>query len=402
MRILHIGKFYPPRHGGMETAIKDICECIAAKAEVRAVVANHAPGEVCERVNGVELHRLRTPVTLASQPVSPGMWAAIRRSPADIVHLHEPNPLAMASFLASGHRGRLIVHYHSDIVRQKQLARAYAPILERGLARASAIVAGSRELVASSPVLSRWREKCVVIPFGIDLDPFLRIGCCDRRGRGRVRVLAVGRLSYYKGFQYLIEAARPGGFEVVIAGEGEMRPALEQRIAACGVTDRVRLAGRVTDEQLHRLYAESDLFCLSSCERSEAFGLVQIEAMAAGLPVVSTDLPTGVRSINRHGETGLVVPPHNAAALASAIGELAADRERRARMGSAARQRAEFEYDRRVMAARIARLYEAVLGAGAYEGEAETSQQDLSNLQEALTAAEVRPGAAAGKQEVIV
>lgn len=360
MRVLHVGKYYPPRWGGMETVLKDICETISSQVDLRVVVANDKPLREEEVSTGFRLTRLANWRTLYSQPLTPGLWPILRREPAEIVHLHEPNPLALAFYLFAGHKGRLVIHYHSDIVRQRKLKWLYRPILELGLRRAEAIIAGSRELIDHSPILRRYRDKCRVIPFGIDLRPFLAINPEERPGTQTLRVLSVGRLSYYKGFRYLIKSMQGWEGELTIAGDGEQRAELESLARRLGLARRVHFLGRVGNSELLRCYRESDVFCLPSCAPSEAFGLVMVEAMGAALPVVSTDLPTGVRAVNLHGETGLVVPPADSEALAGAIRSLQASEERRRQMGINGRRRAQQRFSREVMAGSILRLYMAV------------------------------------------
>lgn len=362
IKVLQIGKYYPPRWGGMETVLKDICETISPRVELSVVVANDRNKLEEERPVGFRLRRLPNWRTLFSQPITPGLWPVLRRERAEIVHLHEPNPLALAMYLLSGHGGRLVIHYHSDIVRQRKLKWLYGPILERGMRRAEAIIAGSQELIEGSPVLNRWREKCAVIPFGIDLEPFLRLNP-DRRRGSRQSVLAVGRLSYYKGFQFLIESMQWWDGELTLVGEGEMRDELTALIEHLGLARRVQLKGQVDRAELLRCYREADVFCLPSCERSEAFGMVMVEAMGAALPVVSTDLPTGVRAVNRHGETGLVVQPRDARQLAGAIASLLSDGAARHSMGKAGRERARRLFSREAMADSILKLYQSVLEA---------------------------------------
>jgi rhamnosyl/mannosyltransferase len=361
VKVLQIGKFYPPRWGGMETAVKDICETLAGRVDLDVVVANEDRRRILEPKSGFRVLRLPNWRTVFSQPITPGLLPVLQRDRADIVHLHEPNPLALACFLASRHRGRLIIHYHSDIVRQRFLGALYRPLLELGFSRADAIVTGSQELITNSRLLSRWKHKCVVIPFGIDLAPFLGIDAGQRRQRTSSPViLAVGRLSYYKGFQYLIDAAREVDCRIVIAGQGELKEALQRQIRDRRLTDRVTLAGKVTFPELLGLYEDADIFCLPSCERSEAFGLAMVEAMGAALPVVSTDLPTGVRAVNRDGETGIVVTPGDSRALAEALSRLAVNRQMRWDMGDAGRRRAEEFFTRERMGQSILGLYNAV------------------------------------------
>jgi rhamnosyl/mannosyltransferase len=169
--------------------------------------------------------------------------------------------------------------------------------------------------------------------------------------------LAVGRLSYYKGFQYLIEALQWAPVNLVVAGAGEMEKQLQTLVAQLGLADRVQFAGRVSEGRLLELFTESHIFCLPSCEPSEAFGLAMVEGMAAGLPVVSTDLPTGVRLVNRPNETGIVVPPSDSKQLGHALSALAADPELRSRMGEAGRARAKNLFARDVMGRAILNIY---------------------------------------------
>ena len=364
MKVVHVGKFYPPHWGGMETALKDMCEVLSRRVDLDALVSADGPYPVCETIRGVRIERLKCRGTLFSQPLVWGLGRRLHQLAADIVHIHEPNPLAMVQFLVSGNTAPLVIHYHSDIVKQKRLRWLYRPWLEAGLARAQAIVVGSGELLESSPVLSRWKHKCAVIPFGIDLTPYLAIERQTSEPSSNAApplILAVGRLAYYKGFQYLIEAMRrlPHA-RLAIVGEGPEHARLESLIAAADLASRVELCGQLDNDALLEMYRRADLFCLPSCERSEAFGLVQLEAMGSGLPVVSTDLPTGMRAINRNGETGLVVPPGDASALASALGGLAGDPALRARMGEAARRRACELFSREVMGARLLELYGAI------------------------------------------
>jgi rhamnosyl/mannosyltransferase len=365
MRVLQLGKFYPPHYGGIETALKDICEGLCKRVDLTTLVASDSGARVEESIAGVQIVRLANWGSVFSQPITPQLVSMIREAEPDIVHLHAPNPLAMLSCAIAGVRGKLIVHYHSDIVRQKQLAKLFGPWLNRTLTRADAIIVGSRELLEMSTVLAKWRHKCVVISYGIDLRRFASIdrsATISNQVGSRPQILAVGRLTYYKGFEYLIRSMASVDAELTIAGEGELRPDLTRLIAELGLGDRVRLRGAVSEDTLLKLYAGADLFCLPSCENSEAFGLVMVEAMACGLPVISTDLPTGVRAVNQHNVTGLVVEPGNANALSEAINTVIADPALRRRMGAAGRLCAARQFNRDLMAQRILDLYRGVLG----------------------------------------
>ena len=352
LRVLHVGKFYPPHRGGMESHLETLCRELRAEVDVEVLVASDARQTVRETVDGVRVTRIGTAATVASASINPGMARAIRQSAADVVHFHHPNPTGVLSYLASGRRGPLVVTYHSDIVRQRVLGAVFSPILHRFLRGAHAILASSPDYAASSPVLQRHRERVRIIPFGIRAEEFERAdaGAVSRlRGENGPRlVLGVGRLVYYKGFEYLVRAIVAVDGKLVILGDGPLRGALEALAAELGVGERVAFPGPVRD--LAPWYHAADVFVLPAVARSEAFGIVQLEAMAAGTPVVNTRLQSGVPFVSRDGETGVTVPPADPDALAAALRRLLDDPALRERYGSAARERVrrEFSLDRMV------------------------------------------------------
>jgi rhamnosyl/mannosyltransferase len=292
----------------------------------------------------------------------------------DVLHLHLPHPAGAASYLAAKKpkSHRLIVTYHSDVVRQKLLMRAYAPLVDRVLERADVVIATSPNLLERSTVLRRFADKCRVVPYGIDLGlfqrtPELALAAEKLRARhgGRRVILAVGRLIYYKGFEVAIRAMRElPEVDLVIVGDGPLRRELEDLARALGVAGRVNFEGERLNQEIVPYYLASDAYVLPSVAPSEAFGIVQIEAMACGLPVVNTSLPSGVPFVSRDGETGFTVPPGDASALASAVSRLLGDDALRRRFGDAGRQRARAEFSKEMLAARILDAYNApALGA---------------------------------------
>lgn len=363
LRVLHVGKFYPPHKGGMETHLRDLCERLQARCEVEAVVAGEGRRGSEEVVAGVRVTRLGTPVSLGAAPVCPGLTRRIRDSRAHVVHLHFPHPTAVLAYLASGRRGPLVVTYHSDIVRQRLLGRAFRPALYRLLGRASAVIATSPDYVESSAVLRDFRALCRVIPLGIAAERFERP---DAEAVRRVRdehgpriVLGVGRLIYYKGFEHLVRAMRGVEARLLVVGCGPLRARLERERDRLGLRERVRLLGEVEDVTPY--FQAADVFALPSTARSEAFGIVQLEAMAAGVPVVNTRLDSGVPFVSVDGETGLTVPPADPAALASALNRLLRDDALRARLGAAARRRVREKFTANAMADETMRLYEEIV-----------------------------------------
>ncbi|MBK6899135.1 MAG: glycosyltransferase [bacterium] len=297
--------------------------------------------------------------TLASQPLMPDLAAELRRllrRRPDVVTLHWPNPLAAAALLASARgpgAGRLTVWYHADITRQRLGAALLRPLVRRLLARCDGVAVSSASLRDQSPLLTPHAARTAVIPFGIDPGPWR---AAAHPGRGPL--LFVGRLVYYKGVEVLLEAvARLPGAELDIVGDGPLRAALAARAARPDLAGRVRLRGELDDAGLQAAIADAAALVLPSLLRAETFGLVQLEAMAAGLPVVATRLPTGVAEVTVHGETGWLVAPGDPAALAAALAELLGDPEEAARRGLAGRRRFEDRFHRDRMVAALGDWY---------------------------------------------
>jgi glycosyltransferase involved in cell wall biosynthesis len=362
LKVLHVGKFYPPHMGGIETHLQALCRELQKTTDVRVLVASddrRTEEDICD---GVPVSRLANLCTLFATPLCLGMVQRIRRSDADIVHLHWPNPAAGLAYLASGHSGRLVVTYHSDVVRQRVLGALFEPFLHAVLRRASAIVVASPNYLASSPILAKHRERCVVVPYGIEVNSL--DGCNPesvrqlRHQHGERVIVSVGRLVYYKGFEHLIRAMLRVDGRLLIIGEGPLRATLEKLAQSLGLSEKVVFLGKVDD--LVPYYHAARIFALASVARSEAFGIVQIEAMASGLPVVNTALDSGVPFVSQNGVTGLTVMPGDAVGLGDALNLLLNDAALRQRFGQAARKRAAEEFCLQKMTARVLDIYDQV------------------------------------------
>jgi len=283
----------------------------------------------------------------------------------DLAHLHFPYPPGDLAALALPGRTPLVVTYHSDIVRQRALLQAYRPLLELTLHRAARILPTSPNYLVSSPFLRRHAARCAVVPLGIDADRFAH---ADPRHVAGIRarydaplVLFVGRLRYYKGLHILLDAMPSVRGELLIGGGGPERERLERQAAQLGIAKRVHFLGDIPDEQLPGLFQAADVFVMPAHLRAEALGLAQIEALASGLPCVSTELGTGTSFANRHGTTGLIVPPGDAPALAAALNTLLADADLRRRFSAAGRQRVAELFTRAQMVDSIEAIYRDVL-----------------------------------------
>ena len=357
MKVLHLGKFYPPAKGGMETILALICERTAQHVRNRVIVGNSRPSTVEERGGSIEVLRVAALTRIGAVAVCPRMPFALAREDADVIVLHEPNPMALVAYFLARPKGRLIVWYHSDVVRPSWRYRLfYRPFLRFALSRAVRIVVSSPALGASAPELQDFQTKCKVIPFGVEAwNPDDVEATVERAGEIRHEVnqpivLFVGRLVAYKGVDVLLEALQGLNAVALIVGEGPMRARLEEQARNLGVSGRARFLGSVGGDELAALYRACHVFVLPSVTRQEAFGVVQLEAMAAGRPVVSTSLGTGVGWVNRDGETGYVVPPRDARALREALGRLLGNPELRKSMGEAAakRMRSAFTLERMI------------------------------------------------------
>jgi len=332
MRILQVARFYPPYVGGTERIIRDISRGLGAEHRIRVLACNPARGTVIESLDGVEVVRAAAPVIAFSTPLSLGFfsWYARLQRNADLVHFHHPFPLADLAVLIHGTAGkRVVVSYHSEVVRQKWAMPVYAPLNRRLLARADRILVSSARLRDRSSPLQPFREKCTVVPFGVE--PGAPTPAGDY-------VLFVGRLVAYKGVDILIRAMAGLAAPLVVAGDGPERARLERLASAMRVC--VRFVGRVSDDRLRGILQRSRFLVLPSVAATETFGLVQLDALAAGRPVINTDLPTGVPDVSPDGITGLTVPPRDVAALAGAIRTLWSNPEMQVRFSRNASERA--------------------------------------------------------------
>ena len=365
LSILHAAKFYPPVHGGMERIIGDLCEGTASTWDTRVVAANDRPHTIEERVSEVDVVRAARFGSTNSVPICPSLAGHLWRRSADCVVLHEPNPIAAAALFVRTPAPKLIVWHHSDLLRPWWAPHTYGRVQRALYKRADCVIVSSPPLARHSSLV-QCAQRIAVVPFGVAVERFEHEHALTRTVRARFpgpRVLFVGRLVYYKGVEVLIDAMARAAGTLLLIGTGPLEPELRARAVSLGIGDRVHFLGRVPDEELPAYYQGSDLFVLPSIAKTEAFGVVQIEAMAAGLPVVSTNLPTGVPWVNEDGTTGFVVPPGNVDALARAIDTIAVDGALRARFGHFAARRARDRFSRETMVRTFRDVIERVVEA---------------------------------------
>lgn len=365
LKILEVNKAYFPHIGGIETLVKQYSEELGQfDTQVRTLVCcDNRGGSIRERVNGVPVIRAANFGTYFSCPISTQFVKQFRRlsQKADVIHIHMPFPLADFAMLLSGFKGKVVLSWHSDIVKQKKLLTLYKPLLKYLLNRADMIFVATEGHIDGSDFLPEYREKCRILPYGITVEDYLNI---DRKpiltekltDKNSVKVFFTGRLVYYKGVDVLLKAFRlVNGCELFIAGTGELEAELKAYAKEHNMDDKVHFLGFLPDDELKQAYADCDIFVLPSVAKSEAFGIVQLEAMVYGKPVINTLLPSGVPHVSIHQKTGLTVPPSDFESLSAAILALARNRELREEYGKNAADRVMENFNEKDV---IRKLYE--------------------------------------------
>ncbi len=370
MRILQLGKFYPVK-GGVERVMYDLtvglsqlgikCDMLCATATGRGSHLVHVSPQST-------IACCRTWLKLKATTIAPSLVNLMRRKcdAYDIVHIHHPDPMASTALYFSGFKGRVVLHWHADILKQQHLLKLYEPLQSWLIRRADVILGTSPVYLKESPFLRDVQHKTRCLPIGIDPvgeSPRPVSELREAYGNRRI-VFSLGRLVEYKGFAYLIDAARylPDDVVVLIGGTGPLHDRLQQQIDSMQLGDKVKLVGFISDEELPFYFHGCDLFCLSSVQKTEAFGIVQIEAMSCGKPVVATTIPgSGTGWVNAHDVSGLNVPPADGPALAGAIQTILSDPATYARYSQQARQRYEQLFTRERMIEDCRNLYAELL-----------------------------------------
>ena len=452
LKVLQLGKQYYPHIGGIEATMQQIAEGIQGEAD-SYVLASQARGAARAKViNGVPVYFAKSLGIIASLPISWDLVRYLRKhaSEYDVIHLHMPFPLGDLACFLSGYKGKLVLYWHSDIVRQKKAMVFYKPLMNWTLRRADAIAIATQGNIDGSPYVKPFENKCVRIPFGLRkawekksdlywerMTKEKEAGCLEQEN-GQVRaenpkvkqnnrqawteerevqpenrqkraeeqevqpeeweekdqtenpeqggpsgqiekkpqlptlhLLFIGRLVYYKGCSILMDAMeklkRELGEEIhqvelVIVGTGVLENEMKTQAARAGLDKIIRFLGRASDQELEKELERCDVLVFPSVANSEAFGLVQLEAMSYGKPVINTSLPTGVPWVSLNKETGLTVPPEDSEALCKAILWMKRNPRECARMGEQARQRVKTQFTQEKMLEQIMTLYRELCG----------------------------------------
>ena len=403
LKVLHIGKYYPPFHGGIENFLYDLADCQLEQGDVEpsVLVHQHEVGraEETETASGVFVRRVRIVGRAVFTPLAPMFLRSLNRTieecDPDILHLHLPNPSTFwCLFSKSGRKRPWVIHWHSDVLggaatwKVKLLYPLYSVLEQTFLRRADAIIVTSPPYLASSAPLEKHRTKCHVIPLGISNDCDLKCMVEDyepemleehvsvsaaektfsesqmlppslKPSSAPLRLLCIGRLTYYKGHALLIKAlANVPEVILDIAGDGEERQALIHLIESLGLIERIRLKGSLTSKELESAINDCDLVCLPSIERTEAFGLVLLEAARAGKPeLVSSVEGSGMSWVVENGVTGWTVIPKSSTGLVEVLNDIVVNKSELVRRGALARARFERDFQIESIATNISQLY---------------------------------------------
>ncbi|HIZ34080.1 MAG TPA: glycosyltransferase [Candidatus Bacteroides merdigallinarum] len=369
MRILQLGKFYPIL-GGIEKVMFDIVEGVSKFADIKSDMLCAFDGKtnriIC--IYNSKIFCTSTWFKFYATMISPTMIVKLRRicRNYDIIHIHHPDPMAALALRLSGYKGKVILHWHSDILKQKKLLKFYEPLQSWLINRADVIVGTSPKYLQCSPFLQKASLHKICIPIGID--PII----CNKEAVDSLKdkypnkklIFSLGRLVEYKGYKYLIEAAKylSDQYVILIGGSGPLKEELESVIQQNGLNNKVRLLGRIPDAELSVYYGACDVYVLSSIWKTEAFGIVQIEAMSCGKPVVATKIDgSGVDWVNEDGVSGINVPTEDAKSIADAIIYLTSDENRYRQFSQGALKRYENLFRKELMIKRCLTLYNSLV-----------------------------------------
>lgn len=333
MKILQTVKYYFPSKGGMESVVQNIVEGVIESSPDKhfTVYANsHLPSFKRELSGNGNIICIKefTPFLYKSQPLN-FRYHSLKKLilEADVVHHHYPFPnmeLALLMNKTALRNKKLIITWHANIKnsRWSWIGKYYNPLVKSLLSMSSKIVVTSPQLLEHSELLKDFRDKVIVIP--LSFDPNISEYRKPKKfpEERRFRLLFVGKLRDYKGLNYLIEAIKGLEVDLTIVGDGEKEVNLKDQVDSLGLNNAVTFLKGISNEALKKVYQTADLFVLPSINEAEAFGVVQLEAMSNALPVINTNLKSGVPFVSLDGVSGITVQPKNSAAIKDAIKEM--------------------------------------------------------------------------------
>ncbi len=336
MSIIEINKLYHPWVGGVETHVKDIAEGLKDEFNIEVVCCNTKKKTVIETISDIKVTKYKSWGRLFSQPISFAFIKNLSRHTSDILHFHLPNPLAVITYFFTRPKGEIVITWHSDIIKQKFILFFYRPFLQWFIKKANKIIVTSPNMAKNSPFLNHHQHKIEVIPLGINPNDYKPKKLIKKHPRF---ALFVGRFIYYKGVIELIEAMKRCNVTVIMIGEGPLKPIIKKNGHDLIKKKQLIIYPFQDKSTLTAFFNACEFFILPSTHASEAFGIVQLEAMIYGKPIISTNLPTGVPYVNQHKQTGFIVEPGNINDLSHSMETLWNNDHIRALYGKNAKER---------------------------------------------------------------
>ncbi len=377
MRVLQLGKYYYPHMGGIENQLYLLSTELAKLGnDVTVAVSNDKPKFSKEIIKGVKVLRYPLITKIKNAPIS--SFPTFDSKQFDIVHVHLPNPLASIHALLN-YTGNLVVTYHSDIIKEGILPKLAniiytKTVLLQLLKRAKVIIATSPNYVSGSKILQKHKHKVKVVPYGIDLNLFKlnsasskELEQLKKNYAGKKVLLFVGRLVPYKGLKYLIHAMREvvekyNEAVLLIVGDGVLKSELEAIVKKLNLTKHVKFLSEIHNKDLTPYYYLSDMFILPSIYKSEAFGIVQLEAMACSKPIISTNvLGSGISYVNKNNETGIIIEPYDSRKLSSSMIKLLKNNSLKKKLGNNGKRRVKKFFSKEAMVKNILNIYNLIL-----------------------------------------
>lgn len=368
--MLQVGKFFPPHPGGIETTTKDlfevnnnnyVCDVLCFSSTAKTIVEQHSTGKII---------RCGTLFKVASMPISLSYIFKFRKihRQYDVLHVHHPNPLPFICLLFLSIKARLVIHWHSDILNKGLFYTFFAPIEKRILKKADSIAGTSPIYIQQSPPLQPFISKCTYIPSGFTEHslPYSEqmVENIREKYTHKKIIFSLGRHVSYKGFQYLVEAAKylPDDTVIIIGGTGALLNIHKKLAADMNVAGKVIFPGKIENSQLGSYYKACDIFCLPSTYKSEAFGLVMVEAMSFSKPIVAAKIyASGVSWVNQDGETGLNAENENPESLAEKLNILLQNETMRQQYGANAYTRFKQYFTVEILRDLFGKLYNSLV-----------------------------------------
>jgi glycosyltransferase involved in cell wall biosynthesis len=376
MKILQFGKFYPPVFGGIENVMYEITTGLNTKSGVKCDVlcSNNNNSFSITKHSSYKIIRTKSYGKYFSTSISPQLITKLSeiQSSYDVISVHFPDPMAAIALFIARPKAKIVIHWHSDIIKQKFLLKLFNPLQSWVVNRADLVLGATKSHINGSDKCAKIKEKSRVIPYPFDSSALkentnnVLFEALQKKFSNKVVIFSIGRLVYYKGFRYLIEAASNlnNNHVILIGGEGILDKELQDQIDSNGLNDKVVLLGGISQKDLSAYYQLCDIFCLPSIFRTEMFGIVQLESMSFGKPVISTKLDrSGVCNVNINGETGVCVEIKNSFQIASAIKEMTQDKYKYERYSSNCVKRVEEVYKKEIIIDKIIDMYNDLLNS---------------------------------------